>query len=423
MSCTACGSSLQTLEYQTRSADEAHTTVITYPLCPVDPSRIDPSRPPRMSYRGIERPIRRSLPCPVYRRSSLQKPVYTISFDIPREHPIFTVDLCHDHLIRTMPIRRRSMDGFTYDHTIAALITAKGMFEGMCTKLSSCEQIGIGVTVETHDVFGFRIPAGGALSMQGRYALWDQYKGQNCYIYQEFGEKKRKLVVEMGGNRPLVDVCKSITDHMYVNGMLPSNVVPYISKDTLSRLSNLSPRAWDASSPPESGYTFTSKPDGERVWLVWYANVWYICKPRGRGGFTKWLWSNISSGTTEPIIVDAEYTSSRGFIVIDYLTGTDGSPAPALRDLGWVAGQHSVIAARCHGLPLYMREYFSDFEAACRYSSRVLYPTDGIVAVRNGSTEILKVKSVKSMELAVSATGELVTADATPVISNPSPIS
>ncbi|KAH8751112.1 hypothetical protein F5883DRAFT_434391, partial [Diaporthe sp. PMI_573] len=65
------------------------------------------------------------------------------------------------------------------------------------------------------------------------------------------------------------------------------------------------------------------------------------------------------------------------------------------------------------------RSYFDNCEDALKYSASVLYPSDGIVAVRDDSTEILKVKTVKSMELQVCADQRLCTSEGREVLHVP----
>lgn len=143
--------------------------------------------------------------------------------------------------------------------------------------------------------------------------------------------------------------------NIYAFSMVPCSAGTYISNDVIAKLA--------------------SKPDGQCVWMVWVGNIWYICQPRGRY-IDRWIRTN--------------NMLSHGYIMIDFLTDFHGNMAPISRDINWVIEQFNSIVNICPELPLSMRQYFTISTDAERYSYNALYPTDGIIAIKNGSTEILK---------------------------------
>lgn len=421
MNCLACGSELRTVEYQTRAADEAQTAVTSCPMCPVNANKIDLVSLPRPSPRGVTKPIRRRLPPSLPRRSSLRQSAFIISVDIPSSHSFSKIDLNSRHVIQSVAIQRRCISEGSFQYTTAADFSKEGPLEGLCTELASRKQIGMGVRIEAYSVFSVRGGVGSLQVVRGRCEKWQEYQDFPCYIYQTNGEKRRRLLFDMGKSEPSESVCRSIVNYVYSRHMIPTDVQWYFTKDVVSRLLNLSPRAWDASAPPDTGYVFTSKPDGERMWLVRYGSIWYACKPGMRNGFKLWFWCGTPAVESDPVVIDAEYMMSRGFIIIDCLTDSNGKFAPASRNIEWVKHQYALLKQLSKSFPLSIREYFNDFQSALAYSARVMYPVDGVVAIRSDSTEILKIKSVKSMELLASADGLLVTNDGTAVIANPNP--
>ena len=419
MKCIACGNLLENFEYQTRSADEAQTTVTTCPSCPISAGKLDSISEPITPARGIVRSVRRSLPAPVARYSSTQRAVYTITFDIPDKHPLMSLDLPSQYITTQVPINRKRISTTTYPYVISATYCVKGILEGMCTELTDTKRIGIGAFISSYIVFSVKVVNKSTNTTKGTYTAYNNYSGKKCFIYQEYGSNRRTMIIEMGTIEPVGILCENIVRLVYADGIIPTDIRAYINQDAIKRLSNLSARAWDASAPPEQGYIFTCKPDGQRVWLVWQGHVWYMTKPMFKDGFVKWYWTDIDQSLNTHIIVDAEFIGSRGFIVIDYLTDSNGNFAPASRDIDWVKHQHTSVISFCPSFPLRIRNYFPTYEAAFDYCNQVRYPTDGVVAVRNGSTEILKIKTIKSMELVVADDNKLVTADGDIIITNP----
>lgn len=414
--CRACGSDLESRDVQMRSADEAHTTITSCPNCPVNANKLDSRKMPIPPLKGMNRRIRRSLPA-VPRKFDNIKGLYTITADIPSTHNFMQLDLNSRHLIQYSQFYNKRASDTVSSRILSAYSVNNGIFKGKCISHKSNRNIGIGITIDTYDMLAESCNDNSEVIIKGTYATYNKILNYNSYIYSEFNDKNRKFIVEIGSEMPSNYIVRNIVNIIYENGILPENINKYISADIIATFSNLSPRGWDTNAPPKSGHKFTCKPDGQNTWLFWIGNIWYKFNPRCKGGVKGWIWTDAYSNTITAINV--EDMISYGYIVIDCFTNEDGDIANSSRDINWVVATTNAIINKNTQLPISLREYFNDYESALEYNSKVLYPTDGIVAIRNGSTEILKIKPVKSIELMITEDYKLVTSDGTPVIDCP----
>lgn len=417
--CNACGSIFTTFEHQTRSADEAQTVVTTCPHCPVNANKLNSSDMPFPSFRGLVRPVsRRSLQTEPSRSRSHNK-VYVLSFDIPQEHTYFSLNLEFSYVIKRISLHKRSVSDTSTPYVTEAHTIISGVNQGLCASFNTSVNLGIGNRLVTYDTYDISEDARSLSLCKGKFHEVKVVNGYKCIIQHTHIDNRRTLEVELGTSIPTNNTIESITRQVYSNGIYPVNIRTYLGADTVSRLSNLSARAWDTNIPPTSDHVFTSKPDGQRVWMVWYGHIWYICNPRFTGCTYRWLWSNKIRNTTKALVADIEYVLSRGFILIDFLTSIDGNDAPVVRDLSWVLSQYTQLCEHIGTVPFYPRQYFDTNDGAIEYCRNLPYPHDGTIAVRNGSTEILKIKPVKSLELAVREDLMLITSNGTEVMKCP----
>lgn len=416
--CIACGTRLENFEYQSRAADEAHTSVTSCPKCPINPNKLDSDTMPRSSHRGMTKPVRRSLPI-ARRTGSYSSTSYVLNVEIPYGHELYNADLTSRHLVQQVSLHKRSVSDQYNGTPESILYSVSGLFEGQSTKYKDRLDIGMGVYLETYESYNISVPETNRLVVKANFSFFSKIGTYDCHVYSLYGDKTRRLVVQLGTSMPASTVLNQLINSVYTMGFLPNSISQYIHKSDILRLSNLSPRAWDASSPPTSSYTFTSKPDGQRMWLIWCGNIWYVCEPKCRGGAIMWKWISKYQNTTTPVVLDAEYLLTRGFILIDFLTDSNGNMSPISRDIQWVQQQYNNIHEICDTVDIKLRKYFDEYDAALKYSNEEPYPTDGVVAIRNGSTEILKIKPFKSMELSVTEDRYLSTADGDNVMKIP----
>jgi hypothetical protein len=409
MNCVACGLELETHEYQTRSADEAHTTVTTCAKCPIDAAKLDPTSMPGVPYRGLRWPIKRPLHVRVCSAGSRIGSISTVVIDVPRGHEYYDIDLPHEHVTTSHRIMSTTMGGASLEKN--GLYSVTGPFQDQCVSEIESKTIGMGISVIE---YGTYTPASTTVGQQrtvtGTYTRAPTVAKLQTYVYCASGSSNRKLIVVLSDQRRQ-DQWISVVNSAMLQALLPESASRYVKSDIIARLSNISARAWDATSPPETGHTFTCKPDGERTWLVLYGSIWYMVPPRFRGQVKQWYVTLSRTNTDDVVVIDVEYLGRHGFVLIDVLTSCDGTAAPASRDMNWVINQFHSINTTYRPPPITVRHYFSLYADAMLYSTSMLYPTDGVVAVRDGSTEILKIKDVKSMELLHDGEGVLLTAD------------
>lgn len=420
--CKACGSELQTRDVQMRSADEAHTSITSCPNCPVNPNKINSNKIPATPLKGIHRRVmRRSLPV-IPTKFDNGKCAYTLVADIPLSHDLMNVELNLLHLIQYLYIHNRRLSDATIGQKTPPFFVVNGIYKDNCVSYNNRKLIGIGLYIETYNILTYNESSNEQAIIKGRYLNWDKIDKYSSYIYSEYNGTNRKLIVDLGYDIPSKYILKDIVTYIYSHGIIPDNISKYISRNTVNVFGNLAPRRWDASIPPETGYKFTCKPDGQNMWLFWIGNVWYKFKPNCREGIKAWSWTD-SANNNDMIVLSVEDMSSHGYIVIDCFTDENGNIAKDSRDIDWVVNTAQLIMKNNKKIPLLIRKYFDDYKLAEEYSSKLPYPVDGIVAVRNGSTEILKIKSIRSMELYLSEDNILTTSDNIPVIKCPDSVS
>lgn len=417
MNCIACGLRLETHEYQSRSADEAHTTVITCAECPIDAIKLAPTMIPAVPCRGLRRPIKRPMHVRVCSAGSRIDSVTVMMVDVPKDHPYNDIPTPHTHVTVPQVVLSTTPGGVPV-HKRASM-TINGPLQGMLISQTSMLAVGMGAMVVEYGTYTPGLNVGDKQRVvSGEYAIVDNVANRNAYVYVRKGTHDRKLMIELVDGTVRTDwVC--VLNAVLCNRLVPESYGRYIRNDIIMRLSNLSSRAWDATSPPESGHVFTCKPDGERMWLMLYGSTWYMVQPKLRGRIRQWYVCHSHINSPSIVVLDVEYIGRHGMVLIDVLTSADGTPAPVTRDMNWVINQFHEISKRYQPPPVNIRQYFRDYKSATDYASTVPYPVDGVVAIRDGSTEILKVKSIKSMELEHIGDGRLVSADGTVIASSP----
>lgn len=417
MNCIACGSKLQTHEYQSRSADEAHTTIITCSQCPIDAAKLRPLTMPLTPYRGLRKPITRPVHVRVCSAGSRIGSVSLMIVDVPKNHRYYALPTPRTHVTVQQRVMSTTTGGVPIEKNGSMAID--GPLQGMLISQSSTTTVGMGIVLME---YGTYTPGPGTGSEQrivsGEYAIVDSVADRNTYVYVAKGTNSRKLIVELVERAARVDWSGILNDIM-CQRLTPSSCNYYVSNDMTMRLSNLSARAWDATSAPQSGHVFTCKPDGERMWLVLYGYTWCMVRPKLKGSVRQWYVAQNQVSTNSIIVLDVEYLGRHGMVLIDVLTTANGMPAPVTRDMNWVINQFHEINERFRPPRVQIRQYFRDDKLASEYASAMLYPVDGIVAIRDGSTEILKVKSIKSMELEHIGDGNLTSADGSHIASSP----
>lgn len=410
MNCLACGTRLETVERQLRAADEATQTVTSCPRCPVKAWKVNTSKTPRSSVGGFRLPISRAKNPNHVITARNQRQRHEINVVLaPENYSGLALDSRHVVVQRGMS---RTTSSGSALFPAKALISVCDLRRGECSAPYGSKRLGFNATLTSYTLYGDTVVnTNDPRVLAGHYKCIPEIMGYQAVLYKSREAKTISLVVDLGEVLNSM-VLRGIIDSVYSTHALPKVIAPYVDNDFASRLGTLSSRAWDTSKPPESGYTFTCKPDGERSWLVFCGWCWYMVSKQKPHRVKKWQVSEDKLRENMPLIVlDTEYVCGFGFILIDCLTDSHGFPAPTSRSIEWVLETFSEILSVHPSCPVDVRTYFTNFGDACGYTKNVLYPIDGIVAIRNGSTEVLKVKNVKSVELEHRGNGAMYSAE------------
>lgn len=415
MVCGACGSELETVERQLRAADEATQKVTSCPKCPVKVWKIDTITKPQPSVRGFRFPVVRPggpSHTPVVRTRSRRYEIVITS--LPERYG--TITPMHRRVVVQKGVSHVSLDKGSFV-PIRTTVPITGPGIGECSAPHERRILGFGITLVSYVVYDdVRVDSSDTRTLTGYYEHVASILGCETVVHKHRGSEVLTLVVRLD-EEPTDATLRLLIDNIHSLGALPKVIAPYIDNDFTSKLGTLSSRAWDASKAPDSGYVFTCKPDGERSWLVFYGWCWYMVSKQKPHRVKKWQVSgNKVVGELPSLFLDTEYVSGFGFILIDCLTDSGGFAAPTARDIKWVLTTYNEILNVHTQCPVNVREYFNTFGDAQTYTKNIRYPVDGIIAIRNGSTEVLKIKEIKSVELEHKGGGVMCTAEGTEVL-------
>lgn len=285
-----------------------------------------------------------------------------------------------------------------------------GVNEGKCEVIGMVFTLGFGALLETVQLYD---PGENSRQLtrvhSGSYRILNSHETGVTLLYRDAVTNNDTVIVQSSVHLSVTSAAKVVAD-LYAGSCVPRSLNSYLERRDVAEYANLCPRAWDVSAPPKSGYKFTSKPDGERMWLVLYGMFWYGCTVDREKKIIKWWYdSQCDTLSLRHIVFDTEYVSGYGFIFIDALTDVTGKPVPVVRDLDYSLQVAQQVHDRYINSPLIVRQYFDNNYDAEQYSLSQPYPTDGTLGIRNGSTETVKIKSVKGIDLLLSPGGALVT--------------
>lgn len=400
-----------------RSADEPQTKVVSCPNCPVNPEKLDSTKSPSVPFNPIKEIVRKPV-SQITRQTNITQNSCQVVFDIPEHHQLSLTELLQQHIVRLVRLQNKEHAFTKQTRVVPAFHITQGPLQGTCLKHECSTRLGAGISLERYVATKLSFTPIGTPIIKGFYTTWKCIRDCDTCIYTEYGSEHRKLIVSIKNEVPSSARLESIVRDVYNEGIMPDNLSRYLGTDFVARLNNLSARAWDTNLPPTSNHVFTCKPDGQRVWWIWTGSIWYISNPRCVRGNTNWIWTSaINEGS--PVVLDIEDMGSHTSIFIDSLTDSNGNPSPVSRDISWATREMAKICIKCPELQIQTRQYLNCYEDALNYCSKILYPTDGMVAIRNGSTEILKIKSVKSLELVLREQAWLYTADGDRVLQLP----
>jgi hypothetical protein len=248
----------------------------------------------------------------------------------------------------------------------------------------------------------------------GGFAQAPTVNGRECFYTKKPGSSKVYMCCEvMDTDDDYWSAMRSFHDL----GYLPSTIYDLMDNSDVGRLSNLSPRAWDSPAPTTAGYIYTSKVDGQRMWILIYGRICYYVSRLGRRDIVGWWMCSDGAGRRgSPVVADVEFVACGPSILIDILIDSHGTVAPVSRDMRWVAEGWRDLMSRIPDVPITMRLYFETVGEAKAYAVEEGNPCDGVVGIALKTTEALKIKDIRSMELEL-RDGKLLSSDGDPIIS------
>lgn len=410
--CENCGEPLREIQYQARSADEAQRTIYKCLNCPLDSSRLDfTSSPSAMSSVWTSPRPRRCSSVPQTLRVRYSTTSYTVRVPASGDCPL-REDMKAIECTRVSVVGARGSAGTSYKLPHAAELLHSGPLSRgsrRCVIRYDVLSPGAWGTVEAMDEYiegGEEVAA--ATYVVGYYSRARVLGNRNNYFLRLPRDDKCYLCCEIAD---LEDDYWAAISELHHKGYMPTAAFDILDASTIGQLSNLSPRAWDAPVPTAPSHIFTSKVDGQRMWMLIYGRMCYYVTRLGRRSITGWWLCDGSAGRRDlPLVLDVEFTMCGKAALIDVLVNIHGNVAPVSRDMRWVLESWAEVVSTVHGVPVYLRKYFSTVEDAKAYAKAMGNPCDGVVGVGVRSTEAIKIKDVRSLELEL-RDNELVTAD------------
>jgi hypothetical protein len=389
MICLHCGSELTTSEFQARSADEASSILISCPNCPLDVSKLGLELPINKPHIHIKRFDRlKRIPNSIYSSETTVTRWVTLKLDT---YPN----------IDTVVFQSASCSNALDQHGNLM----KSYTSGMWQHKSSYETRRLTIA-----------PSADIVDM---VVCDDTVLGEDMYVDFEFAELNADMyqcfLVKRVGNLSIwlntdSDNSDSIHDAihwLYLRYYTPSSLRNYIPTAILSSMSNLSARAYDAhpDSIDETEYQYGPKVDGERMWLTRIGVVWLTSR-RLKGHEIKgwYIDKTIDSEMCSPYgpVIDYELLLGHNDISIDVLMDENSKVSSERRNLSDIQQQMDLLRLKFPILNrVETREFRSSIGAAQDDCKVVKYPTDGIVGIPHHGVDMIKVKSIKSMELEV----------------------
>lgn len=413
--CLSCGAPVTEKQYQMRAADEAHTSVWSCGMCPLDASRVSILSPPE--------PTEESYP-----RHRRARPSLGMSSGAKRVGvPLHYLEVCLE-----------STDGLAglgeyvaNNRSLCSLKTDDGTLP--CTGYSH--------SVGPHALAIIRVESRETLSpicciqSVSRYSCrpkavftTDERDGEVCEIKVDSrtaGYAYRRTVGKDVVCSAVIPLRSKAYDDVKVGvqmlctiGVSWPSAFSFVSRNYMSLVNNLSPRAWDSKRAQKRGAVYSPKVDGERVYVMVFEGMVHVfakTKARPHLGLAV-LETRRAPGA--PVVIDAENTVSHGVFFIDMLTDSHGTPSPRSRDYQWSLEQFEEITRATGMLLVRVKPHVSSLAEAESISENAAYPTDGVVCLWPGTTTARKMKVERSVELEVTENAALVTSDGDTVFSN-----
>ncbi|KAL3440026.1 hypothetical protein BJX65DRAFT_49327 [Aspergillus insuetus] len=400
--CDNCGEPMREIQYQARSADEAQRIIFKCFNCPLDSSKLDfSSTPSAMSSIWSSPRRRKSSAVSHVLRASYASTRYVLRYPVPTE---IAEDAAFQPLecSRVSVVGARGSGGMAYNlpHSAELIYNSPYIDIHRCVIRRTMPSPSAWGYIEAIDEY-----SGGsedtelARYVAGSFSSAGDIGGRNTFFMHIPHDDKLYLCCELRDTGDDFWDAIACIHHM---GYYPSTLYDIMDNMMIGQLSNLSPRAWDAPVPATASHIYTSKVDGQRMWILIYGRVCYYVSRLGKRHIMGWWACRGQAGTREaPVVLDVEFTACGKSALIDILVDVHGSLAPVSRDMRDVLERWTEVLAAVPDVPVYMRRYFNAVDDARAYALARGDPCDGIVGISMKSTEAIKIKDVRSVELEV----------------------
>lgn len=397
MKCIACGTDLLRIEHQARSADEAQTVMVTCPKCPLSLAKLDINKVPPQPHIHLRRFDRKKEKNIIINDDECKRLYYILIEGIPiRDNININIEAkCFNCISPTGTLYRQ----YSKSPWNNAAITEIGRKQ-IAPRTSLLTLGALDGTSETTDEY-----------TDFKFLTKRLSSGRTIYLIN----KNNRISYLIQSSDDTMTMISKILYEAYIDDLHPKSLMDCIDRVSLGRLSNLSSRAYDMARVDENDHLFSTKPDGERIWISRIGMVWFYSRRHLSHEIIGWeidpmvTWEQISSSGP---IIDTEMMISHSPIVIDVLADIDLEIDKIKKDPEEVLHRFRELSIIFRYLSkIHIRGLFNNLHDAEEYRSSVSYPTDGIVALAKTGMDMYKIKSIKSIELRIMDNGDLVTED------------
>lgn len=393
MRCISCNSILQRIEYQARSADEAHKVIHRCPKCPLDITKF--SNELSKSHIHLGKTIRKRNVLPEVDSTAHSCMVIVCVTTKNRfiSHDVHSVKAICSNFI---DLSHRVFKGYV-----------SGPWKGRMISIVSEIPLGANISMQTVQVLD-RVP--------GSYPKYCDF--EYIELGSDFAILKKDSVTlcKMFTTEDTTNISDWITS-VYLMGTQPISLANHINNIKLGAISNITARAYDASSVTNDSYLFSTKPDGERLWMTRLGMVWVFSRRLMDHTIQGWIIDDFCHMQSKHMIgpiLDVEILWGHKAILIDVLMDEHGIISSHDRTLDWINEKFEFLKTQFSALDsIEARPFYSSIASADTYRKSVDYPTDGLVAVSKTGTDMLKLKPIKSIELEFIQGGYFVTREGT----------
>lgn len=426
--CPACGSCYETIYYQRRAADEPPDKVVFCPICPLNTSKLslDFTNNEQCSNINHETIVDRTKKFKHNKESQIQL--------IPKGHKILirvegaAASRCCKQIVGSGGVFRPFIQvsiplDIGYSKHILNLYTTSHIGTE-AHHVVKTQLIAPNVKLQTINVYAPQnINFNYTNQVVGGYEyILPNMEGSTYTIVRTMLEHKQPHIIIIVDDKFTSSTSRdkhilSVLHRILLEFGTENTVKSIISSSTISSLFTRSSKAYDWAFVPKEGYSYSWKPDGERYWFLKYGSIWLYSKRLLSGRISGWTMCDVLQYADKggPIL-DIEVMIGHANILLDVLTLENGEPTKAIRSLDSILSEFENMNAL--DIPVVVKQYFRNIDDLLATKDSIDYPVDGVVGTQDGSTDIIKLKDTKAVELELDSNGNLLSADKNVVVTS-----